>query len=139
MPVIDFAQLFDPRENAVEFGHHGLKLGIGDLETGERGDFRHVGGGYGHALDLSRTNEGADRTNGPPDTTIAARITARGHHQAADERLWEDHGPLNPSAVPERSGMGHFGRSRAIGTCRRSARTSTGTAHLHFHLAHHAR
>jgi hypothetical protein len=90
MPVIDFAQLFDPRENAVEFGHHGLKLGIGDLETGERGDFRHVGGGYGHALDLSRTNEGADRTNGPPDTTIAARITARGHHQAADERLWED-------------------------------------------------
>ena len=42
-----FAELFDPGENAVEFGDHRLKLGLGHLDPGE-------GGNLGHGCGIDR-------------------------------------------------------------------------------------
>ena len=40
---VHLAQLLHPGKDAVQLGHHGLKLGFGNLDAGQRGDLGHGG------------------------------------------------------------------------------------------------
>ena len=50
---IDLAELLDPAEDIVEFGHHRLDLGVAHRDPGELGDMAHLFCVYGHGARLA--------------------------------------------------------------------------------------
>ena len=52
---IDFAKLFDPAEDIVQFGHHAVDFVIAERQPGETRDVAHLICVYGHVGAASRT------------------------------------------------------------------------------------